>query len=128
MNSLLTQPVTIDEIRLWQESTPADYSDWDPETIADCDAFLSVLLDRLEATEATEATIERVREPALRIKQWCDAYPLAVFPEPDLKVARKGLESVGITMDQVSASNMRHVLTGITEYANELDKALDNDK
>ena len=79
-----------------------------------------------EQIEELEAQLEQAREPALRIKQWCNAYPLDIFPEPDFKLARIGLKSVGITIDQVSASNMRHVLNGITKYANELNKALED--
>lgn len=65
----------------------------------------------------TQGKIERLRDDMLRIVQWADAYPLEVFPEPDLKLARKGLESVGITMDQVSAHCMRHVIKGAGDIA-----------
>jgi len=56
---------------------------------------------------------EQAIETLERIKQWCEAYPLSIFPEPDWDKVRQGLESVGITVDSVSASNMRHVVTGI---------------
>jgi hypothetical protein len=52
-----------------------------------------------------------------RIISWCDAYPLDVFPEPDFKKARELLEAGGITLDSVSASNMRHVINGFRELA-----------
>ena len=39
-------PITNEEIELWLESTPADYSKWDLETIADCATFLLLLLER----------------------------------------------------------------------------------
>jgi len=80
---------------------------------------------KAETTIKTQSDVlEKVRDTAHRISQWCDAYPLDIFPEPDFKLARKGLKSVGITMDAVSASNMRHVLKGITGYAKELESAL----
>jgi len=43
-----TTPVTVEDIKLWQDSTPADYSQWDEETIADCDGFLTILLERAD--------------------------------------------------------------------------------
>src|SRR5574343_185614 len=48
-----------------------------------------------------------------QIDNWAKAYPLDVFPEPDFKRVREVLEAAGITLDSVSASNMRHVITGI---------------
>lgn len=48
-----------------------------------------------------------------RIKSWSEAYPLSVFPEPDFKKARKLLEAGDMTIDSVSASNMRHVITKV---------------
>ena len=56
-----------------------------------------------------------------RIRQWCDAYPLDVFPEPDFKKARELLEAGGMTLDAISASNMRHVLKGIRSILEEND-------
>ena len=52
-------------------------------------------------------------EKLYRIQQWCEAYPLAVFPEPDFAKAAALLEAGGMTIDAISASNMRHVLKGI---------------
>ena len=49
-----------------------------------------------------------------QIQTWCDAYPLAVFPEPDFKKAADTLKKEGMTLDAIAASNMRHVLRGIT--------------
>ena len=48
-----------------------------------------------------------------KIKAWIEAYPLGVFPEPDFKKAAKVLGENGMTLDSISASNMRHVLVGI---------------
>lgn len=44
------------------------------------------------------------------LTQWARAYPEGVFPEPDMGVVRTALEARGITIDCVSASNMRHVV------------------
>lgn len=53
------------------------------------------------------------------ISAWGDAYPLIVFPEPDFKKVRELLEAGGITLDCVSASNMRHVVEGVAKIARE---------
>lgn len=63
------------------------------------------------------ATIERCAEALQRIVDWADAYPLQVFPEPDLKRARELLEAGGMTLDAVSASSMRHCLKGVRGIA-----------
>ena len=50
-----------------------------------------------------------------KITNWCNAYPLDIFPEPDLKAVAELLKKNGMTLDSVSASNMRHVLSGIKD-------------
>lgn len=52
---------------------------------------------------------------AQEILNWIDAYPLDLFPEPDLKKAAKVLKENGLTLDAISASNMRHVLIRMKE-------------
>jgi hypothetical protein len=70
-------------------------------------------------SEAYRSGVEAEREAngdALEsIRSWCDAYPLQIFPEPDLRRARELLEAGGMTLDAISASSMRHVLKGIKE-------------
>jgi len=61
--------------------------------------------------------IERLEEALERIEQWSCAYPLTVFPEPDLKRARELLEAGGMTLDSISAHAMRHVVEGVGEIA-----------
>jgi hypothetical protein len=51
------------------------------------------------------------------IRSWSEAYPLTVFPEPDLKKARALLEAGGMTLDSISAHCMRHVVEGVGEIA-----------
>ncbi len=48
-----------------------------------------------------------------KIVNWTKAYPLSVFPEPDMDKVHKVLKENGMTLDAVAASNMRHVLSGI---------------
>lgn len=61
----------------------------------------------------TQALIEALRD----IERWSKAYPLKVFPEPDLEAARTALQTAGITLDAVSASAMRHVITEVGAIA-----------
>lgn len=68
---------------------------------------------RLEA----EADAERFEDALQRIASWSDAYPLSVFPEPDFKKVQEWLGYGGITLDSVSASNMRHVVEGVGKIA-----------
>jgi hypothetical protein len=49
------------------------------------------------------------------LEHWLDAYPLAVFPEPDLKKARALLEAGGMTLDSLSAWNFRHILRQVID-------------
>lgn len=47
------------------------------------------------------------------LEQWQRAYPLDMFPEPDLERAAEILSDHGMTLDAISASNMRHVVDKI---------------
>jgi hypothetical protein len=69
--------------------------------------------DNPETTEREE----RMEEALHRIASWADAYPLTVFPEPDLKRAREVLEAAGMTLDAISADAMRHVITQVGHIA-----------
>ena len=60
---------------------------------------------------------EKEREALRRIDEWAKAYPLDVFPEPDLKRAHEVLEAAGLSLGQISAHAMRHVLTGVQKIA-----------
>ncbi len=57
--------------------------------------------------------IDELQDTLTLISEWCEAYPLEVFPEPDFTKAGKVLEDNGITLDAITASNMRRVLTAI---------------
>jgi hypothetical protein len=63
--------------------------------------------------EAAEARAERYERWLQRIDNWAKAYPLDVFPEPDFRQVYVVLKAAGISLDQVSASNMRHVIQGV---------------
>ena len=59
--------------------------------------------------------LEKLQDKIHQIKTWIDAYPLKVFPEPNFKKAHEVLKQHGMTLDSISASNMRHVLNGIKD-------------
>jgi hypothetical protein len=63
--------------------------------------------------------IDKLRGALQRIEQWSDAYPLDMFPEPDLKKAAEVLKANGMTLDAISASCMRHVVEGVGKIARE---------
>ena len=67
--------------------------------------------------EEAVAEIERLTDALEEIERWSRAYPIERFPEPDLKLAARLLLAGGITLDAVSASAMRHVVTEVGEMA-----------
>lgn len=67
--------------------------------------------------EAMKAHCERQEEALHQIKNWAEAYPLDMFPEPDFEKAADVLKANGMTLDSISASNMRHVVEGVGKIA-----------
>jgi hypothetical protein len=80
----------------------------------EADAEIERLSAALKTANEQAEKFERswyLRGDALeKLEQWARAYPLSVFPEPDLKRAHELLTAGGISFDSVSASNMRHVI------------------
>lgn len=68
-------------------------------------------------TVAQQERIDELTEALQRIVQWSEAYPVDIFPEPDLKKARELLAAGGITLDAVSAHCMRHAVNGVGKIA-----------
>jgi hypothetical protein len=54
-----------------------------------------------------------------RIMQWAEAYPVTVFPKPDWPKVAEALHANGLSLDQVSADCMRHVVEGVARIARE---------
>lgn len=54
-----------------------------------------------------------------KLRAWADAYPLTVFPEPDFARAHALLQTGGMGLDAISASNMRHVIDGVRNLVDE---------
>jgi len=91
------------------------------------------IVDRLKSTynmnESCELAIDEIQKLRNRASQledelelangkldkingWCKAYPISVFTEPDWNDVQSKLGNVLLT--QVSASNMRHVVNGVS--------------
>jgi hypothetical protein len=70
-----------------------------------------------------EDRLDELVDALQKIQSWSEAYPLDIFPEPDLKRARELLSAGGITLDAVSASVARHVIKGVGKIAREALKA-----
>ena len=68
-------------------------------------------MDRLTAEN------ERLRAALERIREWSDAYPLDVFPEPDWEKSEAALSAAGLSLSAISAANMRHVISGVGSIA-----------
>ncbi|RYF22570.1 MAG: hypothetical protein EOO77_03820 [Oxalobacteraceae bacterium] len=75
--------------------------------------------DMLEASSLRDrdAVVEAYREALEEIAQSVDAYPESVFVEPDMTKAHALLVAGGMTLDAVSASNMRHIAHRLGEVA-----------
>lgn len=70
-------------------------------------------------TTVEENRIDKLEGALWKIKQWSEAYPLDIFPEPDFKKAAAILKEHGMTLDAISASCMRHVIKGVGKIAQE---------
>ena len=81
----------------------------------------AVYNEGLMSVEAENAELKRENEGHVdvleRIVNWSKAYPIDVFPEPDLKKAHEILKANGMTLDAISASSMRHVVAGVGKMA-----------
>ena len=53
------------------------------------------------------------------LQNWVKAYPLDMFPEPDLQLARKLLTDGGVSYDALNAYSMRHVINGVGKIIDE---------
>jgi len=73
--------------------------------------------DALAALEEAGAADDRKQDALHQIKQWSMAYPLEVFPEPDLKRANEVLSAAGMSLASISAKAMRHVITQVQKIA-----------
>ena len=82
-------------------------------------AMLDVFGACADSWAALEAKLEATEDALRQIVSWANAYPLKVFPEPDFARAHELLKAGGMTLDAISASNMRHVVEGVGRIAKE---------
>jgi len=63
----------------------------------------------------SEGRIDELEGVLQQIRTWCDAYPIAIFHEPDWVAVHEALKAHDLDLSAVSASNMRHVCTGVVK-------------
>jgi hypothetical protein len=68
--------------------------------------------------------IAEIAEEVLHeLDSWEQAYPLRFFPEPDLDRAHQILQQHGMSLDSISASSMRHIVSRIVPRVRPLVEA-----
>ena len=96
----------------------------------DLEKALKAALEEIDKLRAENSQLrnenERLKEAIELLQNWVKAYPLEMFPEPDLKLARKLLTDGGVSYDALNVYSMRHVINGvgriIDETLNEVTK------
>lgn len=83
-------------------------------------AEITELKQRIRELEEFIETIDHQHDAMQQIKAWCAAYPVDIFTPPDWVEAKEKLG--GELLTRVSASNMRHVVDGITEIITQCEK------
>ena len=90
-------------------------------------ATLEITLNKLnEIIEQQAERIEVLEAGLTKIDNWAKAYPLKVFPEPDFKKIAQVLKTAGISLDAITASNMRHVINGVKNIVEQALKVKDD--
>ncbi len=77
------------------------------------------IADKTAEIEQVRAEREHYQDALRRIVEWSQAYPLAIFPKPDLHRAHQLLQAGGMTIDSISADAMRHVIEGVGKIASD---------
>jgi len=85
-----------------------------------------VCYDCVAKEYALQAKLDDAADAFHKLDNWAKAYPLDMFPVPDLEKARKLLMDGGITLDAVSATAMRHVISGVAYIVQEALKKLED--
>lgn len=73
------------------------------------------------------ARLDRMESALDQIQAWASAYPIGMFPEPDWAASAKVLNDAGLSLDAISAANMRHVITRVQEIADNAMRASNGD-
>lgn len=78
-------------------------------------ALLRTALEECKRKIELEDKVLALSERLDRIQRWCEAYPVDVFPEPNMEEVRRLLGD-GL-LSRLSARISRHVLNGIQKIA-----------
>lgn len=70
----------------------------------------------MQASDEWQA-IDGLTDRLDRIRNWCDAYPIEVFPDQDLEKANSVLAEAGISMSAMHGQWARHIMDGIAAIA-----------
>ena len=88
-------------------------------------AQINRLYDVIEKQDAEIAErdikIEQLEDKIQLIRNWAEAYPLDIFPEPDFAEVHAVLTKNKLSLSAVSASNMRHVINEVKRIVGEKD-------
>lgn len=76
---------------------------------------MTAVLRTLSQVRIESLSVKEPDDKLREIETWAKAYPLTVFPEPDLQKAREVLQAAGMTLDAISASTMRYALSRVME-------------
>lgn len=57
--------------------------------------------------------LEDLQSTIARIRAWCEAYPINMFPDQDLKKADEVLKAAGISMSAMHGQWARHIMQGV---------------
>lgn len=90
------------------------YSDYEALAI-ERDTALTANITLREQQRASNERIVELEELLHRIADWCAAYPLEVFPEPNLQADKELLGDAEFT--RLNVHSMRHVVEGIAKIA-----------
>jgi hypothetical protein len=73
----------------------------------------SVIVGAIDELLALREQCELQDDKLYKLREWAAAYPVDVFPVPDWKRVHEVLKAAGLSLDQISAFNMRYVTEGI---------------
>lgn len=106
---------TADVLRAYVDEYPGDKPPYDE------------IREAADDLEALEAKLAKARETIEGFAQWADAYPLEVFPGPDLKEVGSILRACGREnqMDRMHAAWARDILKEAGKDAREALEAID---
>jgi hypothetical protein len=79
------------------------------------DDWPQLRFDTVAELDAKDTRIEKLQAALLEIATWAEAYPVEIFPEPDLEGVKQVLIANDMMreMDRMHSSWARHLVSGI---------------